>query len=54
MIENLEKWTALIVAVTGLMGMLIGAVRSDKKQGADYDTVKILAEQLAEAREGCN
>ena len=51
--DRLQKWTALLVAAASIIGALSTWMGSEQKQQNDYEVVKILAEQLSEARQGC-
>jgi hypothetical protein len=51
--DRLKAIALVLTAVGGLLTTAATAFRAEQKQTADFEVVKIMAEQLAQARENC-
>jgi hypothetical protein len=50
---RLKAWALVIAAAGSLVTALTTAFDAHRQQANDYEIVRIMAEQLAAAREGC-
>lgn len=53
MTDRLKQIAAILVAASGFLTAATTALEAHRKQAADEWVVRVLAEQLAEAREDC-